>query len=86
MQTYQASYTNTNDLYISNIEWLKQCGNNARLFANVLTAYKGSQGFYARLYNYVNELDNLAFCDLIEVLEKQNFEQELDVILWLEEG
>ena len=87
MQTYQAEIvTNANELYLSNVERLKTCGKNATLFANVLNAYKGLQGFYARLLNYVNEMDCWDFDYLVGVLEEQNFNDELDVILWLEEG
>ena len=43
-----------------------------------------SQGFYSRLYCDINEMDEDQFENLKETLTKQNFNDTLDVVLWLE--
>ena len=42
---------------MSNIKRLSNGTNNERLFANAILTFMNSQGFYNRLYNAVNELD-----------------------------
>lgn len=50
-----------------------------------------SQGFYGRLYrdlmemkNSDNEIDNANYYECIEELEKQNFKDGVDLVLYLE--
>ncbi len=70
---------------MSNIQKLAATGNkNHKLFAATIVDLMNSQGFYSRLYRAVNEMDESDYANLFEELEKQNFNDCVDVILWLE--
>ena len=70
---------------MSNIEKLLESKNkNHRLFGLTVVDLKDSQGFYSGLYSNVNEMCEDNFEQLYCMLEKQNFKDPLDVILWLE--
>ena len=71
---------------MSNIDKLLNSDNkNYNLFAKCITDLRSSQGFYSRLYYAVCEATNNEFNKLCEALDTQNFNDTLDVILWLEE-
>ena len=71
---------------MTNIQKLVTAENkNSKLFAETILTFKNSQGFYSRLCKSVNELDNESFGNLTTVLEQQNFNDSLDVVLWLEQ-
>lgn len=70
---------------MSNIQKLAANGNkNHRLFATAIVDLMDSQGFYSRLYKAVNEMDDDGYSALFVELEKQHFNDTLDVVLWLE--
>lgn len=70
---------------MSNIQKLAANGNkNHRLFAAAIVDLMNSQGFYSRLYRAVNEMDDDGYSALFTELEKQHFNDTLDVVLWLE--
>lgn len=70
---------------MNNIQKLAANGNrNHRIFAATIVDLKNSQGFYSRLYQSVNEMDDMEYNDLFEHIRKQNFHEPLDVIFWLE--
>lgn len=70
---------------MSNIQKLLESENrNHKLFGLTVVDLKDSQGFYSRLYRNVNEMSEDNFEQLFYMLEKQNFKDPLDVILWLE--
>ncbi len=70
---------------MSNIQRLAAEGNkNHRLFAATIVDLMNSQGFYGRLYRAVNEMNEAEYSALYEQLAVQNFNDSLDVVLWLE--
>ena len=70
---------------MSNIQRLAENGNkNHRLFASTIIELMNSQGFYGRLYRTVNSLNDDGYETLYEQLEQQNFNDSVDVVLWLE--
>lgn len=70
---------------MSNIQKLAVNGNkNHRLFAAAIVDLMNSQGFYSRLYRAVNKMDDDGYSALFAELEKQHFNDTLDVVLWLE--
>ena len=70
---------------MSNIQRLAENGNkNHRLFASTIIELMNSQGFYGRLYHTVNSLSEDGYETLYEQLEQQNFNDSVDVVLWLE--
>ena len=70
---------------MSNIQRLAEEGNkNHKLFASTIVDLMPSQGFYGRLYRAVNELSNDGYDTLYKQLEQQNFNDTVDVVLWLE--
>lgn len=70
---------------MSNIQRLAENGNkNHRLFASTIIELMNSQGFYGRLYRTVNSLSDDGYETLYEQLEQQNFNDSVDVVLWLE--
>lgn len=70
---------------MSNIQRLVMEGNrNHRLFGATIVDLKNSQGFYTRLFNAVNDLDEDGYIQLYEQLERQDFHDTVDVVLWLE--
>lgn len=55
---------------------------------NVIQELACSQGFYGRLYRDLMELkedDEIAYSELVEEWESQNFTDSLDFILYLEQ-
>ncbi|MBP3292096.1 MAG: hypothetical protein J6M26_06640 [Clostridia bacterium] len=70
---------------MSNIQRLATEGNkNHKLFVDAINTLKCSQGFYGRLYNYINEMDEDNYMDLYDLLEGQDFKDTLDVVFFLE--
>lgn len=70
---------------MNNIQRLVMKGNlNHRLFGATVADLKDSQGFYTRLFASVNELDEDGYNRLYALLDKQDFHDSLDVVLWLE--
>ncbi|MDE6401922.1 MAG: hypothetical protein K2L54_04840 [Clostridiales bacterium] len=70
---------------MSNIQRLAENGNkNHRLFASTIIELMNSQGFYGRLYRTVNSLSDDGYETLYGQLEQQNFNDSIDVVLWLE--
>ena len=57
---------------------------NERLFAGTILQFISSQGFYCRLCETVNDLDEGGFAVLCETLNQQEFKDTLDVVMWLE--
>ena len=68
----------------SNMDKLYNGTPNERLFAGAILTMMGSQGFYCRLCESVNDLDEDGFNVLCETLNQQEFKDTLDVIIWLE--
>lgn len=58
---------------------------NLKLFADTIITLMNSQGFYSRLYRSVNELNEDDYDGLTDILGKQNFQDSVDVVLWLEQ-
>ena len=70
---------------MTNIQRLaNEGGKNHRLFASTIVDLANAQGCYLRLYQNVNALDEDAFKSLFDILGKQSFRDNLDVIFWLE--
>ncbi len=70
---------------MSNIQRLAAEGNKShKLFASTIVDLMSSQGFYGRLYRAVNEMNEDEYSALYEQLNKQNFNDSVDVVLWLE--
>lgn len=70
---------------MNNMQKLAANGNgNHRIFASAVIELMSSQGFYGRLYRSVNEMDAEQYQQLYELLDKQDFKDQLDVVLWLE--
>lgn len=70
---------------MSNIQKLANAKNqNRRLFADTVNTLRNSQGFYSRLYQTINQLSDEAYQELTRLLDKQNFKDSVDVVLWLE--
>ena len=69
---------------MSNIEKLSRGNKNEQLFANTILTIMNSQGFYSRLYRDINSLDENGYTFICRALEQQNFNDTLDVVMWLE--
>lgn len=70
---------------MSNIQKLATAKNqNRRLFADTVNTLRNSQGFYSRLFQTINQLSDEAYQELTRLLDKQNFKDSVDVVLWLE--
>ncbi len=70
---------------MSNIQRLAAEGNKShKLFAATIVDLMNSQGFYGRLYRAVNEMNEDEYSNLCEQLSTQNFNDSVDVVLWLE--
>ena len=70
---------------MNNIQKLAANGNkNHRIFAATVIDLMNSRGFYGRLYRSVNEMDGDRYEQLCDLIEKQDFKDPLDVVLWLE--
>ena len=70
---------------MSNIQKLANAENpNQRLFAETINTLRNSQGFYSRLFVTINQLGEEGYRDLTRLLDKQNFHDTVDVVLWLE--
>ncbi len=70
---------------MSNIQRLAAEGNKShKLFASTIVDLMNSQGFYGRLYRVVNEMTEAEYSALYEQLAAQNFNDNVDVVLWLE--
>lgn len=59
---------------------------NYELFLNVVNSLKNSQGFYSRLYNQIQEMDDEQRLELEEQINniEPKFKDVVDVILYLE--
>ena len=70
---------------MSNLQKLATAENpNHRLFAETINTLRNSQGFYSRLFVTINQLGEEGYRDLTRLLDKQNFHDTVDVVLWLE--
>lgn len=70
---------------MSNIQRLAAEGEKShRIFAATIVDLMYSQGFYGRLYRSINEMDDDNYNELYDQLSRQNFNDTLDVIYWLE--
>ena len=70
---------------MSNINKLLNSKNkNQRIFASAILDLKNSQGFYSRLLRDINLMEQETFSLFRKNLLKQNFNNSLDVVLWLE--
>ncbi len=70
---------------MSNIQRLAAEDNKShKLFASTIVDLMNSQGFYGKLYRAVNEMNESEYSALYEQLAKQNFNDSIDVVLWLE--
>lgn len=70
---------------MNNIQRLAKDGNrNHRIFAATVVDLMHSQGFYSRLFEAVNEMDDDGYDLLFSQLDAQSFRDTIDVILWLE--
>ena len=70
---------------MSNIQKLANAENpNQRLFAETINTLRNSQGFYSRLFVTINQLGEEGYRELTRLLDKQNFHDAVDVVLWLE--
>ena len=70
---------------MSNIQKLATAENkNRKLFADTVNTLRNSQGFYSRLYQTINQLSEESYQELTCLLDKQNFKDSVDVVLWLE--
>ena len=70
---------------MSNINKLLNSKNkNQRMFASAILDLKNSQGFYSRLLRDINLMEQETFSLFRKNLLKQNFNNTLDVVLWLE--
>ena len=69
---------------MNNIQKLSNGTNNEKLLAETILKFMNSQGFYGRLYQEINSLNEIGYKILCEELEKQNFKDMLDIIFWLE--
>lgn len=70
---------------MSNIQKLATAENkNRKLFADTVNTLRNSQGFYSRLFQTINQLSEEAYQELTCLLDKQNFKDSVDVVLWLE--
>ena len=68
----------------SNMDKLYNGTSNERLFAGTILTLMTSQGFYCRLCESVNDLNEEGLEVLRETLNAQNFKDTLDVVMWLE--
>lgn len=59
---------------------------NQRIFAQTVMSLAHSQGFYGRIIRDIEDMDETEYYDLCRLLDDQNFNDTLDVVLWLEEG
>jgi hypothetical protein len=69
---------------MSNMDILYNGTQNERLFAGTILTMMSSQGFYCRLCETVNDLDEEGLAVLCETLNQQEFKDTLDVVIWLE--
>jgi len=70
---------------MSNIDKLLNSKNkNQRIFASAIMDLKDSQGFYSRLFRDINLMEQDSFSLFRKDLLKQNFNDTLDVVFWLE--
>ncbi len=70
---------------MTNIQRLAKDGNkNHRIFAATIVDLMNSQSLYGRFYRTINELDEENYSILFNELNRQNFKDSLDVVLWLE--
>lgn len=69
----------------NNVNKLLECKNKSvRVFALTISSLRHSQGFYSRWYYNLLEMGDEELEDLINTISEQNFNNELDVVLWLE--
>ena len=69
---------------MSNMQKLSNGTSNQQLFANTITTFMNSQGLYSRLFQAINNLDEDRYNTLCEAIDKQNFKDTVDVVLWIE--
>ena len=53
-------------------------------FYNLITSLATQQGFYARLLENIDDLEENELEELKQEIEKQKFKDKLDIVLWLE--
>ena len=71
---------------MTNLEKMLQSDNkNIKLFAKTIIDLKLSKGFYGRLERDINDYNKELYNVMCKELEKQDFKDTLNVILWLEE-
>lgn len=57
---------------------------NFQMLLSTCRTLSCSQGFYGRLLAELEGMNDLERLNLVEELERQNFNDTLDVIMWLE--
>lgn len=57
---------------------------NFQMLLNTCRTLSGSQGFYGRLLVELESMNDLERLNLVEELERQNFNDPLDVVMWIE--
>lgn len=69
----------------SYINQLRESKNRSeRVFADTVYSLAQSQGFYGRLIKDIESMEEHAFKALRKKLSEQNFNDPIDVVLWLE--
>lgn len=69
----------------SYINQLRESKNRSeRVFAEAVYSLARSQGFYGRLIRDIESMDDDSFRELRTTLKEQNFNDPIDVVLWLE--
>ena len=70
---------------MSNISKLLNSKNKSlRVFADTITTFAQSQGFYGRLCRDIDEMEKDEFDMLKADIKEQKFSKTLDVVFWLE--
>lgn len=71
---------------MNNIEELAKDENeSARIFAQFVIKMRAQMGSYSRLYESLNSLSTNLFYFIKEEIKRQNFRDDIDVALYLEE-
>ena len=71
---------------MTNIDTLMQHENhNVRIFADTINKLHNSTGFYSSIYADINSRDIGELDALIQEISKQDFTDDVDVVIWLEE-
>lgn len=69
----------------TNIEKLINSTNkNCKIFGETIDNLRSSQGFYGRMFRNINSLSDDEFAELYNIIEQQDFNDQVDVVLYLE--